>query len=658
MIPILYESTEENFDRNGIGCLSSCIECEVTEERNGEYECKFEYPVTGQFYSEISPDRIIKAKANEVSDPQLFRIYECSKPVNGIVTFNAQHISYDLNSNIVTPFSLTSVNATYALTKILENTYFEHQFTATSSLSTISNINIKEPVSARNCFGGMEGSILDNFGGEYEFDNFTVKLHANRGADNGVSIAYGKNLTNIEATTDIQGVYTSIYPYAIDSEGVLYTLPEKVIILDASSNYGSARTLALDLSDKFEDGETITETKLRNYANAYATENNIDVPDENIKVSFVQLWQSKEYETIALLERVKLCDIVTVKHPILGVSVKSKVIKTKYDSLNEKYIEIELGTARSNFADTLNKVKSDVKTMSDFMKAQPSVMERAIQNATKLITGNSGGYVVLHDSNGDGFPDEILVMDKPTIEEALKVWRWNNSGLGYSSTGYNGSFALAMTIDGAIVADFITTGTLSADLIKTGVLEGVKIIATLGSIAGWTMDGTKLVSSSGGITLDSNGGGGFGSISIGEFLALDQLGLTIFDGWGNQIGSINRSSWGGWDDYGISINLTENAAGFALGVWDEERRAFVTRFKYDSENDNFTFYNDVTISGNVKITGDITDGNIVEGISTDGYKPVTGEFWAIKSMTTDPEGKITNLVTGNVTVKNGLVVSW
>lgn len=658
MIPVLYESTEVDFSRNGVGLLPDCTECSVTEERNGVYECEFKYPVKGRLYSEITPDRIVKVKANEVSDPQLFRIYSVSKPQSGIVTIDAQHISYDLNMNIVSPMSLKTVNANYALTQILENTYFEHPFTAVSTLSTIGNFEITEPVSARNCFGGMEGSILDHFGGEYEFDNFTVKLHANRGSDNGVSISYGKNLTNIEATTDIQGVYTSIYPYAIDSEGVLYTLPEKVIIIDASSNYGSARTLALDLSEKFEDGETITETKLRNYANAYASDNNINTPDENIKVSFVQLWQSKEYETIALLERVKLCDIVTVKHPILGVSVKTKVIKTIYDSLKEKYVEIELGTARSNFADTLNKVKSDVKTMSDFIKTQPSVMERAIQNATKLITGNSGGYVVLHDSNGDGFPDEILVMDKPTIEEALKVWRWNNSGLGYSSTGYNGDFALAMTIDGAIVADFITTGTLSADLIKTGVLEGVKIIATLGSIAGWKIDGTKLVSSSGDITLDSKGGGGFGSISIGEFLALNQLGLTLFDGSGNQIGGINRGSFGGLGDYGISINLTENAAGFALGVWDEERRAFVTRFEYDSENDNFTFYKDVTISGNVKITGDITDGNIVDGVTTDGYKPATGEFWAIKSMTTDPEGKITNLVTGNVTVKNGLVVSW
>ena len=651
MIPVLYESTEVNFLRNGVGLLPDCTECSVTEERNGVYECEFKYPVKGRLYSEITPDRIVKVKANEVSDPQLFRIYSVSKPQNGIVTIDAQHISYDLNMNIVSPMSLKTVNANYALTQILENTYFEHHFTAVSTLSTIGNFEITEPVSARNCFGGMEGSILDNFGGEYEFDNFTVKLHANRGADNGVSISYGKNLTDIEATTDIQSVYTSIYPYVIDSEGVLYTLPEKVITLGTASSYGAARTLALNLSDKFEDGETITETKLRNYANAYARNNNIDTPDENIKVSFVQLWQSKEYETIALLERVKLCDIVTVKHPILGVSVKTKVIKTIYDSLKEKYVEIELGTARSNFADTLNKVKSDVKTMSDFMKAQPSVMERAIQNATKLITGNSGGYVVLHDSNEDGYPDEILIMDKPTIEEALKVWRWNNSGLGYSSTGYNGDFALAMTIDGAIVADFITSGILNADLIKTGVLEGVKIIATLGSIAGWNIDGGMLVSSDGTFCIDSINNRITVNDTVGSpLMRISTNGITYIRG-DKEIGSIGITKGAESETYGITFNLKDGDA-MTWSVYDSTNEVYINRFRYDADNDNFVFYGDISVSGDIK------DGNIVEGVTTDGYRPVTGEFWAIKSMTTDAEGKITSLTTGNVTVKNGLITAW
>lgn len=499
MIPILYESllykeennelVETSFNNGGIGFLKDCVKCTVTEELNGMYEAEFTYPITGQFYSEILPDRIIKVKANEASELQLFRIYKDTKPINGIVKFYAQHISYDLNGNDVTPFTQNTTNATAALTAILEHCYYNHRFTAVSSSSTQGKIELKIPVSARKCIGGMEGSVLENFGGEFEFDNFIIRHYSSRGQDNGVVIQYGKNLTDIKADKSIADVYTSIYPYALDEDGEYYELPEKVIELQSSSNYGAPRMLPLDLSNKFDSETMITATLLRQYANEFISNNSIDEIQQNIKVSFVQLWQSKEYETIALLERVKLGDIVTVKYPKLGVSVKAKVIKTVYDCLNEKYIEIELGQAKSNFAATLNKVDSEFKTMSDFMRNQPSLMEKAVKNATDLITGQTGGYIIfrnftdIFDSQGNkirtetlpqGQPAEMLIMDNPDITQALHVWRYNLSGWGYSSHGVNGPFALAATSDGAIVADFITTGVLNADLIKSGMIEDVQ----------------------------------------------------------------------------------------------------------------------------------------------------------------------------------------
>ena len=118
MIPVLYVANETNFNHNGVGVLSDCVSCVVTEERNGIYECEFSYPITGAFYGEISPDRIVKVKASEYADGQLFRIYRSSKPINGIVKFYCQHISYDLNTNIVNPFKAESVNAVTALTRV------------------------------------------------------------------------------------------------------------------------------------------------------------------------------------------------------------------------------------------------------------------------------------------------------------------------------------------------------------------------------------------------------------------------------------------------------------------------------------------------------------------------------------------------------------
>lgn len=500
MIPILYESplykevngetVEVTFDNGGIGWLKDCIKCTVTEELNGSYECEFSYPITGQHYSQITPDRIIKVKPNETSNLQLFRIYRQSKPINGVVKFYCQHISYDLNTNMVTPFAITSnTNVTSVLTDILEHCYYAHRFTAVSQSGYSCKFNVKTPVSARKCIGGMEGSILDRVHGEFEFDNFIIRHYSSRGQNNGVVIQYGKNLTDITADTSISDTYTSIYPYATDEGGDYYELSEKVIELQSNTNYGEPRTLPLDLSDNFDSETQITETLLRQYANAYIAGNNIDEIKQNIKISFVQLWQAKEYETITLLERVALGDIVTVKYPALGVSVQAKVIKTVYDVLSEKYIEIEVGQAKSNFANTLNKVQSDFKTMSDYMRTQPSLMEKAIQNATNLITGQTGGYIIfrnftdIFDNQGNkirtetlpqGQPAEMLIMDNPDITQALHVWRYNLSGWGYSSHGVNGPFALAATSDGAIVADFITTGVLNADLIKSGMIKDVQ----------------------------------------------------------------------------------------------------------------------------------------------------------------------------------------
>lgn len=473
MIPTLYKSTETNFTRNGIGFLSDCLKCRVTEQLNGIYECEFQYSAKSKFYSEITPDRIIKVKPNEVSNLQLFRVYRNTKPINNVVKFYCQHISYDLNMNIVEPFTQSRTNATTALNAILDHCYYSHRFTAVSTSNTQSKLEIKKPVSARKCLGGMDGSILDNFGGEFEFDNFIIRHYKSRGQDNGVTIQYGKNLTDITADTNISSVYTSVYPFATDADGNYYELPEKVIVLSSANKYGEPRMLELDLSEKFAETQ-ITEELIRQYANNYINNNKIDEIKQNVKISFVQLWQSKEYETISALERVKLGDIVTVKYPALGVSVKAKVIKTVYDVLNERYEEIELGQAKSNFADTLSKVNSELVTMSDFMRNQPSITEKAIQNATNLITGQTGGYVVLKQDN-TGYPNEILIMNEPTIETATKLWRWNLGGLGYSSgtNAYQGQYRTAITMDGSIVADFITTGVLNADLIKAGTIQDV-----------------------------------------------------------------------------------------------------------------------------------------------------------------------------------------
>lgn len=484
MIPALYNKSETTFTHNGVGLLSEAVKATVTEERNGSYELSLQYPITGRFYSEITEGAIIKAKANETSEPQLFRIYKSSKPINGIVTYSAEHISYDLNGIPLLGFSIKNATPQMALTKAIEGAALPCPFTAYSNISTLNSTEILTPCSVRALLGGQTGSLLDVWGGEYEFDNFTVKLYLHRGKDNGVVIEYGKNLKDLKQESNIAECYTHLMPYAVytvqdesgNSEEKYVYLAEKVIPLTEAEDIGHYKAFIMDFSDRFGDNEEITEEKLRAKATAYAAAADLGAPKVNITVSFVQLWQTEEYKNIAPLERVKLCDTVTVRFSKLGVAATSKVIKTVYNSLQEKYESVTLGDAKSSFANTVNKQQEAIQEIkSSVKKGQAEATEqlkKAIANATSLITGHSGGYVVLNPAEK---PQEILILDTSTIDEAVNVWRWNSGGLGYSSTGYNGEYSLAMTMDGAIVADFISAGILNGALLQADSVQSSAI---------------------------------------------------------------------------------------------------------------------------------------------------------------------------------------
>lgn len=485
MIPVLYASNTSDFDNNGIGILVDAISCEVTENRNGAYEVALTYPVSGALYNKIGEDSIIKAKPNDTSKPQLFRIYASSKPMNRKVTFYGEHISYRLKGIPIDPVEIVNENAQTALSNVLAAGIFEHPFTGQSDISTLNSTSLSL-MSARAALGGVEGSLLDVYGGEYEFDNFVVKLHAHRGSDTGIRIAYGKNLTDVKQDRNIAEVYTAVYPYAKytpeatdenpDPAEITVILPEKVLYSPYVEQYAHVRACFRDFTQDFGEGEEITVERLRAKAQTWVNTSGFDIPTVSITVSFKTLWNSPEYAKYAILERVALCDTVNVLYEELGVSAKAKVIKTVYDTLNERYKSVELGDARANFADTVKQNAEALETVKQEIKTQATAanvnLAAAIAKATAAITGQSGGYVVLNPSNN---PQEILIMDAPSISEAVNVWRWNSGGLGYSNNGYNGPFELAITNDGAIVADFITAGTLHGELLEADSVRATAI---------------------------------------------------------------------------------------------------------------------------------------------------------------------------------------
>ena len=459
-----YYAADSEIKGNGVGALRDALYCTVTEERNGSYELEMGYPVSGQHYSELTLRGLICAKPNPYSEEQYFRVYKISRPINGQVIISAQHISYDLCGIPVAPY--TAGTAAQALDRLKSQATVECPFEFWTDLSTTADFAAPVPSSLRSLLGGIDGSILDVYGGEYEWDNYTVKLHSERGTDRGVSIRYGKNLTDLTQEENCTNVYTGVYPYWADSAGAVTQISTGPVVDVPENQYSFTRVLLLDLSQDYT--ERPTDEQLKQSALSYIKANKIGVPKVSLKLSYAQLEQTVEYKGKALLERVGLCDTVHVTFERLGVDATAKVIKTTYNVLLDRYDSVELGTPRSNLASTIVGIEKSTKTEVDKTK---SALQQAVDQATKLITGNLGGYVVLHSSTGNDKPDELLVMDQPNINTATKVWRWNLSGWGYSSTGYAGPYRLAATMDGAINADFITTGTLNAEIIKAGILK-------------------------------------------------------------------------------------------------------------------------------------------------------------------------------------------
>lgn len=473
MIPILYKADATNFASYGIGALPDTISCEVTEERNGAYECVVKYPVTGMNYSEIKRERIIKAKPSDTGSPQAFRIYRVTTPINGIVKIYAQHISYDLAAIATPQWESTPITPQLAVDEVFDNALTPHRFTFQTDYTEAKAFAVSKPKSLRAVLGGEEGSVLSLWGGEFEWDNFKVIHHQGRGHNNGVVIEYGKNLTKFEHDSDISDVYTDLLPYAVtedeDGNETVITLAEQILQI-GKTTLSQRKTLIKDFTDSFDIDAVITEDLLREKAQKYLENNPLGMETPTLTISFEALWKQPEYA--AVLERVALCDTVTVRHSELGISEHVKVIKTVYDTLAEKYVSITLGSAKANLLSTISDTTQSVDNIVQKVDRFPSLMQSAINSATKLITGQKGGYVVLHGDE-TGQPYELLVLDSPNIADAVNVWRWNVGGLGFSSNGYNGPYETAITSDGQIVADFITSGSLVANIIKAGVLSSV-----------------------------------------------------------------------------------------------------------------------------------------------------------------------------------------
>lgn len=540
MIPILYEATEQAFTSNGLGRLRDCKQCTVREVRNGEYVLTMQYPVTGSLYSEIRLGRMIGAIHDDNKDVQPFILYAHTKPLNGLVTFYAYHLSYRLKDVVIKPFTASTCAAAIAAMKT--QAYGENRFTFWTDKSVTANYKNQIPSSCRSLLAGEENSMLDVYGeGEYEFDKWAVKLHLHRGSNKGVSIRYGVNMTGFEQGVDYQEVYNAVAPYWTDGEtGVATTLPEGFIIVgtpqttlmpwtDNNGNYMTdnngnlfefkvpdLRVHPLDLTEQFE--ERPTADQLRAAAVSAASSSSPWLPTENIKLSYVN--QGNDFEP---LQTVRLCDEINVYCGPLGVSAASmEVVSVDYDVLNERNTAIEVGVLKSHFADTIRKA-----TLSSAMSYANAIAAAKTNRLDLSLTQQE-----IFDRLTDGGLEQGLALES-TFNEAP-------SAAGDKKLYLNLDYARF----GKLVADFIQGGTLTLGGYDNVNGELQIVNADNNVIGKWGRDG--IVVNAGSIIANAIQGG---TLTLGGTNNTNGQ-MAILDSSGQQIGT--------WDNTKLKLGVDWN----------------------------------------------------------------------------------------------------
>ncbi len=474
MIPILYEKTETKFETQGIGCLSDVISCTVTEERNGSFELKMIYPLDGLHYPDIRYGRIILAVPADGAQAEPFDIYKISRPIGGKVSVYARHISYRLSYTATLPCG-NQTSAAAALNALRANAVSACPFTFESDNFKAGTFHNDKTQSIRSLLGGQTGSVLDTFGGEYQWNHWKVRLCDARGSSLPVTLEYGKNITDLTQEENIESTYTAVIcTWSKEKEdGTRKEVHGALVYTSNHELFPYDRTLVVDKTTEYDDEPSAE--RLTQDASKYITDNNVGVPKVSIKVSFINLRDTEEYKNVAPLQTIHLCDTIKVRFEKLGVNAAAKVIKTEYNVLNERYNSIEVGEAKTSLASTIAGTSAEIeKAEKDITAAYKSELAKA----TAMITGGLGGYVIIRRNEDTGYPDEILIMDQPDKQTAKNVIRMNKNGIGFSQNGYNGPFNSAWTIDGVFNAAYIGTGILTAITMQTAKPEeGVERVA-------------------------------------------------------------------------------------------------------------------------------------------------------------------------------------
>lgn len=434
LMAILYKANETDFTHFGLGPLSDATSIIVTEERNGMFELEMQYPVSGRQFKELKNGRLIKADAGYILKDQRFKIIRITKPLKGMVTVYAEHISYLAKDLALKPVVNFTGNAHQALSTWKANIIDDNPFVVSSNITTTASgrwsIDLVE--NPRRALGGVSGSLLDLYGGEYLFNNYQVALLSQRGVNSSALIAYGRNLTDLTQEEEIANTYTSIYPYAVytddSNKQILVTLPEYYIDSEHVGNYPERKILAVD----FSANEIKTESALRTAANQYITSNNVGVPKVNLKIKYLDLTKTLEYRDTLNLEAVNLCDNVNIYFEKFDINTKAKVIKVIWDVLQSQYQSIEIGEARSSLSEAINATVdgrvADVEKKVNIIQVQADGMKLIYRQVDRPPNGTNVGdlwyqpngiYEIMYQWDGSDWKEVLNTSDLDKVSREV-----------------------------------------------------------------------------------------------------------------------------------------------------------------------------------------------------------------------------------------------
>lgn len=404
MKPILFNKNEQSFDTYGLGELN-VTKGTVTRERNGNYTLYAEIPAKDPATAILEKEMKLKADAGLRTKNQTFEISRIFKDSSNIVKIYGQHISQKLEYMALVNGRAFSGSAFTALAIWQNATIGDLRFDVWSDIQTTGKgmFDISKMENARQALGGVEGSILDIYGGEYEFDNMTVRLHKQLGRTAPTVLEYGRNILSAESDEMIESVYTSVLPFATytpdkpegdtsDSQPdpVTVKLPENYVDGKYKALYAHRRIKVVDFSSEFKSDskskDIPTPDKLRKMANDYMERNAIGKPKTNTKIDYVDLAKTLDYADRAWFEELELCDIVPIYYPQIGLTDETaKVTTITYDFINERNESVEFGDIGTNVRSTMQsglagKVDDIAKAQQDFENSLPDYLLNAQGN--------------------------------------------------------------------------------------------------------------------------------------------------------------------------------------------------------------------------------------------------------------------------------------